>query len=148
MKEKVFIDSNIFLYALLNEKEENKKCQGAIELFDSLDGNDILISTQVINEIFVNLLKNRIAKSNARKALDSIIADCEVMPIELETVRFAWNLRDNYNFSYWDSLIVSSALLGKCSYLYTEDMQDNLKVENRLKIINPFLSQKQGGKVE
>ena len=47
-------------------------------------------------------------------------------------------LREQYTFSFWDSTIVSSALHAGASVLYSEDMQDGLVVENRMRIINPF----------
>ncbi len=40
--------------------------------------------------------------------------------------------------SFWDSLIVGSAVKSGCKRLYSEDMQYGLIVENELKIINPF----------
>lgn len=42
-------------------------------------------------------------------------------------------------FSFWDSLIVASAILGEASILYSEDMQVGLIIENALQIVNPFL---------
>jgi predicted nucleic acid-binding protein len=50
----------------------------------------------------------------------------------------ASKLRHNYCFSYWDSLIVASALKAKVAILYSEDMQNELIVDKSLKIINPF----------
>jgi predicted nucleic acid-binding protein len=47
-------------------------------------------------------------------------------------------LREQYAFSFWDSLIVSSALHAEAAVLYSEDMQDGLVVEKRVRIINPF----------
>ncbi|OQW99615.1 MAG: twitching motility protein PilT, partial [Thiothrix lacustris] len=44
-----------------------------------------------------------------------------------------------YKFSYYDSIIVSSALLSGCQVLYSEDMQHSLLVENQLTIIDPFV---------
>ena len=43
-----------------------------------------------------------------------------------------------YKFSYWDSLIIASALENECDTLYTEDMQDGLIIEGKLTIVNPF----------
>ncbi len=39
----------------------------------------------------------------------------------------------------WDSLIVSSAVSGGCAVLYSEDMQHEMVVNQRLTILNPFL---------
>jgi len=49
-------------------------------------------------------------------------------------------LRDKYKLSFWDSIIVASALQGGAVRLYSEDMQNGLVVENKLTIINPFAS--------
>ena len=46
--------------------------------------------------------------------------------------------REECAFSFWDSTIVSSALRAGASVLYSEDMQDELVVANRVRIINPF----------
>ncbi|MEI6154767.1 MAG: DNA-binding protein, partial [Deltaproteobacteria bacterium] len=43
-----------------------------------------------------------------------------------------------YQYSYYDSLIISSALEKKCQILYSEDMQDGQTIEKTLKIVNPF----------
>jgi predicted nucleic acid-binding protein len=53
-------------------------------------------------------------------------------------LRTASVLREQYAFSFWDSLIVSSALQADAVILYSEDMQDGLVVENRVRIIDPF----------
>ena len=42
------------------------------------------------------------------------------------------------NLSFWDGLIVASALFGNANILYSEDMQDGLMIDNQLTIINPF----------
>ena len=60
------------------------------------------------------------------------------MPIGFETYKVSSKLRLDYKFSYWDSLIVSSAIESKCSILYSEDMQHNQIINERLKILNPF----------
>jgi predicted nucleic acid-binding protein len=49
----------------------------------------------------------------------------------------ACDIRDSYNISYYDSLIVSTALNAKCTVLYSEDMQHGLKIDD-LVILNPF----------
>ena len=50
----------------------------------------------------------------------------------------ALRLKQRYNLQYFDSLIISTALENKCNILYSEDMQHELIIDNRLKIINPF----------
>jgi predicted nucleic acid-binding protein len=50
----------------------------------------------------------------------------------------ASRLRDEYVFSYWDSLVISSALESGCSILYSEDMQNGQVINKKLTIKNPF----------
>lgn len=47
-------------------------------------------------------------------------------------------LREKYDFLFWDSLIVASALIGGEAVLYSKDMHDVLMVEGQLQILNPF----------
>ena len=54
------------------------------------------------------------------------------------TIIKALDLKSKYNFQYYDSLIVATALENHCKILYSEDMQDGLIVEQILTIINPF----------
>lgn len=52
MQNKYFIDSNIFLYAFMaNDEEKSEKA------FSVIKQQSIILSTQVINEICVNLIK-------------------------------------------------------------------------------------------
>ena len=61
------------------------------------------------------------------------------MPLELETVKRCFFVKEKYLYSWWDSLVLASALENDCSILYSEDLQCNQIIERKLKIINPFL---------
>ena len=135
MKDKHFIDSNIFLYAF-STKDLKKQ-----EIASSIVNQSAIISTQVINEVSNNMLK-KLHMSNSD--IEEFIMDCyeqySVINFTKNMFIKAAKLREQYLFSYYDSLIVSSALLGECDILYSEDMQHNLKVEKTLTIVNPFMS--------
>ena len=40
----------------------------------------------------------------------------------------------------YDSMIVSSALMVGSSVLYSEDLQDGQVIDDRLRVVNPFLT--------
>jgi predicted nucleic acid-binding protein len=48
-------------------------------------------------------------------------------------------IMDKYQYSFWDSMMLASALENKCTEIYSEDMQHNQTIEDKLRIINPFL---------
>jgi len=51
-----------------------------------------------------------------------------IAPIGFQTYQLAFNLRLQYSVSFWDSLIVASALENNCTTLYSEDMQHQQKI--------------------
>lgn len=134
MSAKAFIDSNVFLYAFSDKEPEKHAVAKAL----ILDGK-YTISVQVINEVSNNLLK-KLGLSNAD--VQDFVDDCYgcylVENLSQDTFSKAAFLRDSYRLSYYDSIIVSSALVSQCQVLYSEDMQHDLFVENQLTILNPF----------
>jgi len=132
MLGKVFIDTNVIIYSL---GENSTKAQIAVPLF--LDRP--CISTQVLSET-VNVTTKRLglATSDVRQLIKTLHEVCHVELITMSTIEVALNIQDRYKFSWYDSLIISSALDAGCNTLYSEDMQNGQLIEGRLKIINPF----------
>ena len=100
----------------------------------------IYISIQVINECHWNLVRKfeLIDEKVTRLIQENVIEITNVVSVDLSTYMKANMLRMRYNQSFWDSLIVASALESGCAVLYTEDMQDGQVIEEKLKIVNPF----------
>ncbi len=139
--ELIFIDSNIWLYRLLADQdpdpqEDARKRRIAITLTER---EGIIVSTQIINEVCSVLLRrSALNESQILDLIEDFETHCTVIELTISTLKQASNLRNNYNFSFWDSLIISTALSGGASILYSEDMQDSLLVANQLRIVNPF----------
>ena len=130
-----FIDTNIWLYAFIPSQDANKSTKAKT----IIQQQEIIISAQVINEVCVNLIKKaQFDELMIRQLIDSFYNKYRIMVIEREVLLKSSELRERLQISYWDSLIVSSALLGSADVLYTEDMSDGIVIENRLRIINPF----------
>jgi predicted nucleic acid-binding protein len=132
---RIFIDTNILVYAKIDDGlEKHEKALGFIKNNES----EIFISVQVLNELYIALYKFFKNDSETRNTLTSLLSDCQVVPITLKTSQSAWEIREKYKFSYWDSLIVASALENNCDFLYTEDLQDGQIINNQLTIKNPL----------
>lgn len=133
--QRCFIDTNIWLYAFIPTQDPNKSAKAT----EIIRQSDIIISSQVINEICVNLIKkSQFDETAIRRLINSFYKRYLAIIVDKSTLLKASELREKLQLSYWDSLIVSSALLGGAETLYTEDMADGLLVESRLKIMNPF----------
>ena len=136
MKDKMFFDSNILVYSSLQDDKEKHNI--VLNLWRQLEGNFIFVSTQVVNEVYVSLLKHALTDKDIQNIVLKIIDVCNVSVITIDSITSAWKLKKQYNLSYWDSLIVASAMENNCDILYSEDMQDRQTLEDKLKIINPF----------
>ena len=134
MKDKIFIDTNILLYAYSTEKNKQEIAQNIINT-----NNNIYISKQVINETINILIKK--FKLNIKDIIN-VVKELEkeliILDFDIQTQLNALKLKQNYNLQFYDALIVSTALKNSCTILYSEDMQDKLVIEKKLKIINPF----------
>ena len=124
--------SNILIYLL--DRDELKKDKVTL----LLDPN-FIISTQVVAEnINICLKKLRFSKERAFDHANFLLSKFNVITIEKTFFPLAFQLASKYQFSFWDSLIVASALQCECTQLLSEDMQHGMVIEGKLKIINPF----------
>jgi len=136
MKDKYFIDSNILIYA--HTMQDEKKKAIAHQILSS--NQEVLLNTQVINEsINVFIKRFNISFVQIQKIVEEIIYYLPVRAIDENTIRLGLKIHNKYHYSYYDALIISSAVQNECSVLYSEDLHHNQKIENTLTIINPFL---------
>ncbi|GBD91148.1 tRNA(fMet)-specific endonuclease VapC [bacterium BMS3Abin04] len=139
MLDKIFFDTNIQVY--LFDLTEAKKRESSIQLLKKKIGNSrLIISTQVINE-FINvtsrLIEHKVSHKQILAKLDFINNLFIVVPLRYSTSLLALSVQEKYSFSFWDSLIIASAIENNCNLLYREDLQHNQKIESLI-IQNPF----------
>lgn len=127
-----FLDSNIVLYLA---SEDLLKADRAQELV--AEGGTI--SVQVLNEI-ANISRRKMGLSWAetRNFLLMIRGLLKVEPITIEIHDVGISLAERYQLSVYDSMIVSAALFAECDTLLSEDLQDGLLINGRLRVLNPF----------
>jgi predicted nucleic acid-binding protein len=127
-----FFDSNVILYLAASD---NRKSLRAEQLL----GAGGAISVQVLNES-ANVLrrKRRLPWKNVLAFLSELRAGLKVHPVTTDTHEMGLRLGERYGFAIYDSMIVAAALQADCDTLWSEDMQDGLVVEQRLRIANPF----------
>lgn len=119
MKDKVFIDTNILIY--LYSEDEIEKQQIAESLLDNFSP---VISIQVLNEISnVMMKKMKLDHRTISRVIDELSTYCIVKGITVRTIQSAIKIAEKYRYSYYDSLVMASALEDQCKILYSEDMQ-------------------------
>jgi len=135
MRDKVFLDTNILIYMYAKDDENKRKVAQQV-----LDDNICLTSIQVLNEIS-NVLCKKFLLSTMQilSILDNIETVCDdALPVQRETINTALRIKDRYGFSFFDCLMLASAIEGNCHVIFTEDMSDGQIINETLKIVNPF----------
>jgi len=140
MNVNCFVDTNILVYSRDSTEPEKQRMakQWLTKLWQQEAGR---ISTQVMNEYYVTVtqkLKPGLSRNQARADLRALAV---WQPLEISThlIESAWDVQDQYAYSWWDSLVIASALFLDCQYLLSEDMQHEQSLGS-LTIINPFLA--------
>ena len=139
MSDKYFLDTNLFVYAFdRNAPEKQARANALIKV--ALEEGDGCISYQVIQE-FMNVatrkFKTPLSVPDCEKYLYTVLTPlCVVFP-GIDLYGGALELMSRWQLSYYDALIVAAALQAECRILYSEDLQDGLRIQ-ALTIRNPF----------
>ena len=123
MSGKAFVDTNILLYA--HDRSHGVKHKRARTLIEQLwESGKGVLSTQVLQELCVNLSKKTGKPSNS-KEIQSLIDDYstwEVVVNGLPAITKALEAEDRYRISFWDALILQAAEESDAEILYSEDL--------------------------
>lgn len=138
MNAKIFIDTNILIYAFDSSEQEKQIIAQNLLNKDGISGK-IALSTQVLQEFFViatRKLKNPLSIDDASKTIQ-FFSVYPLVQINPKLILKAIERHQKESFSFWDALIVEAALQAKCKILLSEDMQNERQI-GKLKILNPF----------
>jgi predicted nucleic acid-binding protein len=99
----------------------------------------LVLSPQIVNELCATLLRrrfNREEDEDCRKFASGFMRWCTA-PLDRRTVEEAMRLHSQHTLSWWDSVLLASALQVGADYLLSEDLQDGRRF-GRLQIVDPF----------
>ena len=137
MTDKVFLDTNLWIYAYAKRPVEKHQ---TVKNLINQPSNQIQISARVLGEIFNVLTKKKFtSQADAASIVAELINDFPVFEITSSSVTQAIEISQRYGYTYWDSLILATALLNDCAIVYSEDMQHNQLIDSQLRLLNPFL---------
>lgn len=113
---RVFYDSNILVYLICNDSNEKKK------VVKNLINPQHFISTQVVSEnVNVCLRKLKLSKEMSFNHGRNLLRNFNIITIDRSNIEKSFDISAQFNLSYWDSLIVASAIKANCDILYSED---------------------------
>lgn len=136
--ERTFVDTNVLLYA--SDATAEHKRERANEVIDRLWSDKRgCVSIQVLQEFFVNAT-SKLALSMSRDEASAVVELISAWPVHspLPTdIVDAISISARHQLSFWDAMIVQSALQLGCSTLLTEDLSHGRVIET-VTIRNPF----------
>lgn len=136
MKDKVLLDTNLWVYLYSHSPNKSVKVR---ELVNN-NFTSIIISTQILGEFYNVMTKKKLtAKNEVKQIILEMVTNFTIVEIDVLKVITALDINSKYIYTYWDSLVLATALQHNCNILSSEDMQANQLIEQKTIIINPFL---------
>lgn len=141
MRDKIFLDTNIFVYSIDTSPREKRKreiARGIVK--ENIQNASGVISIQVLQEFCQVSTRKIKAPLSTKDALEFLhyIAILETVQPDFDLVVAAIRLEKRYNLSFWDALILQAAKTAGCTIVHSEDLQDNFRIEDMV-VRNPFI---------
>ena len=127
-----FFDTNVLIYLASADLAKAERAEALI-------GEGGTISVQVLNELAnVARRKMNLSWTETHDLLSAMRGLLSVQPLTVAVHEAGLALAQRHQLSLYDAMIVAAALDADCDVLWSEDMQDGLMIEGRLRIANPF----------
>ena len=139
MPAEFFLDTNILVYTF--DATHPAKQARARELVEhALEHRTGVISYQVVQEL-LNVATRKFARplgpQQAQRYLNEVLEPLCGVFAGIDLYRKALALQERWRYSFYDCLIIASALQAGCRTLYSEDLQNGQSIET-LTIVDPF----------
>ena len=121
--ERVFLDTNILVYA--HDADAGRKHECAASLVAALwqTPDSACLSVQVLQEFYVNVVRKGVSASEARAAVEDYLS-WPVVENDIQLLRDAMVVRERWQLSLRDALIIAAAQRARVAVIYSEDLSD------------------------
>lgn len=136
----VFVDTNVLIYS--EDQADPVKQALARSWLEVLWERRIgRLSTQVLNEMYVNMTRKATPPMPAPEARHAVRRFMQWKPwqIDGDTLEAAWALESRYGLHYGDCLVVAAAQACGCTFLLSEDLSHEQRYGD-VQVLNPFIA--------
>jgi predicted nucleic acid-binding protein len=138
MMSKVFVDTNVLVYAVDgHDAKKRDRSQAALRRLGKNSSG--VISTQVLQEFYVAATRRLGIDPITAKGILHGYEDFEVVVVDRRLIGEAIDCSVLNKLSFWDALIIVTAESAGCEKLWTEDLNPGQTI-NGIFIENPFVS--------
>ncbi|MCS6786345.1 MAG: PIN domain-containing protein [Thiobacillaceae bacterium] len=135
---RVFFDTNVLVYLFDRDApDKQKRARALIE--SEVEAGRAILSTQVLQEFYVAVTHKLLRPLEPAAALSALqkLAMLPHAQVDADLVLQAAKRSQTESLSFWDALIVETALHCGARWLYSEDLQHGRSYDG-LQVINPF----------
>ena len=127
-----FFDTNVLIYLLSADAKKADRAEALVRQGGA-------ISVQVLNEA-ATVARRKLAMDGreTRAFLGTLRALLAVAPLTAETHALGLDFAERYKLSIHDAMIAAAATLAGCARRRSQDMQDGMKIGDKLRVANPF----------
>ena len=133
-----FVDTNVLIYA--HDRSAGSKHERAKQLLRGLwENRKGCLSVQVLQEFYVNITQ-KVPELLAPEAAAQLIADLSTWQVHQpgeKVLLEAIDLQNRYRLSFWDAMILASAMALGCEILWSEDLNSKQSYAT-VSVRNPF----------
>lgn len=134
---RVFLDTNIFVYAIETAGLHAAKSSAALALTQR---DDVCLSVQVLGEFYraVTSARRQVPLTHEEAtAWVQLWKRHDVRSITVPHVDLALELTERFQLGYFDALILAAARLAGCGTVCSEDLNDGQDYGG-VRVVNPF----------
>ncbi len=137
MTERVFIDTNVWVYAV--DAAEPAKRERARAVIAPRDDAHITTSSQVLSEFYTVVTRKLASPMSEELAAQMVdrLSQLPVVPVDADLVLRAVAGSRAWNISLWDALIIRAAEVAGCAVVLSEDLADGATYGS-VRVSNPF----------
>ena len=132
----VFVDTNVLLYAD-DGADDAKRLRARLWLDWLWAGHRGRLSTQVLNEYYVNAVRKLGVSQGDARAKVRRFQLWQPWQIDHQTVETAWGVEARFGLPYWDALIVAAAAQSGASHVLSFDLQHGQQIDG-ITILSPL----------
>jgi predicted nucleic acid-binding protein len=133
-----FVDTNVLIYA--HDISAGDKRARSRELIEGLWESGLgCLSVQVFQEFYVNVTE-KVSKPLSSEVAAEIVSDLSAWQVHrpgVEDILEAIRMQHRYQMSFWDAMIVTSAIQLGCTTLWSEDLNPG-QLYDQVKVATPF----------
>lgn len=144
MTEPIFVDTNIWVYAV--DSADPAKRERALEVTAPASSRDLVISTQVLLEFYAVVTRKLAVpvSPDDAEAMVRQLTGLPVVTIDGSLVLSAVSASRDWQISIWDALILRAAEAAGCNRVLSEDLANGTRYGSVV-VENPFVTNPSSG---